>query len=1186
MNKVLVIKYFAARLTRRVPIGAWTCGLSLLIGSSAAGQPADETVTFEGLSDGELVQHQYADRGVFFVSGQGQLLPVIVRIPNPNPWFAPNHVANFGVGGGEFYTPSAKGVFTTSRQRVGLAVGYLGYAEPGNETAQITLRAFNAQGQLLAQTGPVTVHAGRGVSTPLQVESAQRDIAAFEVRGQPSLDSNKPLAFDNLTFDVPPAPLPPDFGLSTELSVVLGQGGSVSVPISINRLNGSVGALQFSAAGLPGGVTAAFSPNPADGQQVFLTLTATEYVLPNGADPAAVTIKASPLDANAGMAERTVPLLVFLRANYTLTIEGADTVEVGPCLANQVTVRVTRDHTFQGAVTLAVTRLPPLVEANFQPPLVDFQNGNLMNTSVLRFAVAPGANFQDAWVVVEASSGNLLPTRAVVKLVQANGEIVSFRPNRGEAPYALRPGTEVSLAGRGFCPGAVVRFGNTDALATPTFVSPDGTELRVRVPRLATDGPLVLLKPDGSQLVSAESFQVRSFRNTLAYAFVNSADFQSAVGGYGFNEVQELFGYDQTHVAFPNPLCPWICPDIVVEDPFAHLLASIASEVLDQGQCQGFALSSQRLLHGDRTLTDFPFQANAAEPTLWNLQGPEDLGGPSAALSHFIHLEHLAQLGAEYLHHWLTTAAWNLTQANSRTIYQDLIEALNAGEYPMLAIRDGISGHVVVAYDLEAIGFNEYLVHVYDPNLPFIAAENNLLGGLHRDREERSRIHVTANNRWSKWHNDRFWSGSFDTLVIVRYQDVPLRPSLPTSLKGLTTLIFGGAVQTTQLADDAGRTWLGADGHLNLEPATRLPEATQFAPLAGPAVGGAQIVLLGAEGTYTHTVRGTGAGSYSTTLLGFHYVARLLDVPVHLDLHDTVRWDTDRPGIQFVAETTGKPLTLEVTVRAPDGAVRTARLTTTSSSGDLNTLAFYDSERAQATYRHGGPATSCSLTLTQADAWGTTRAFTASPLYVDAGGTIDIAPADWTDLATGVVTLTYTDGAGHQREEVYGGAGPAELPSIRSQPHSHTVDEAADATFAVRATGTTPLAYQWQFNDTDLAGATDPTLALTQVTAAHAGAYRVRVSNSAGWVMSDPATLFVRAAPVEVIRIEVQRLGTGLELAFEAVPGRRYVVECSEHLTAGSWRVLQEVPAVALAQQLAISDGLSEGVRFYRVLAR
>jgi len=54
----------------------------------------------------------------------------------------------------------------------------------------------------------------------------------------------------------------------------------------------------------------------------------------------------------------------------------------------------------------------------------------------------------------------------------------------------------------------------------------------------------------------------------------------------------------------------------------------------------------------------------------------------------------------------------------------------------------------------------------------------------------------------------------------------------------------------------------------------------------------------------------------------------------------------------------------------------------------------------------------------------------------------------------------------------------AVAPTITGQPAAATVVEGESASFAVTATGTAPLTYQWQRNGTTVAGATAATYAL------------------------------------------------------------------------------------------------------------
>jgi hypothetical protein len=82
-------------------------------------------------------------------------------------------------------------------------------------------------------------------------------------------------------------------------------------------------------------------------------------------------------------------------------------------------------------------------------------------------------------------------------------------------------------------------------------------------------------------------------------------------------------------------------------------------------------------------------------------------------------------------------------------------------------------------------------------------------------------------------------------------------------------------------------------------------------------------------------------------------------------------------------------------------------------------------------------------------------------------------------------------------------------PIILSQPQSTTNIAGQNAAFAVSASGTLPLFYQWRFNGSDISGATDSTYSRVNVQTNDAGAYSVTITNSVGTTNSAPATLTV-----------------------------------------------------------------------------
>ena len=86
-------------------------------------------------------------------------------------------------------------------------------------------------------------------------------------------------------------------------------------------------------------------------------------------------------------------------------------------------------------------------------------------------------------------------------------------------------------------------------------------------------------------------------------------------------------------------------------------------------------------------------------------------------------------------------------------------------------------------------------------------------------------------------------------------------------------------------------------------------------------------------------------------------------------------------------------------------------------------------------------------------------------------------------------------------------------PSITNQPVSQSVVVSSNVTFTAGVTGTPPLSYQWQFNGTNLAGATTSFYSITNAQATNAGNYTLAVTNNYGAVTSAVAVLTVNFPP-------------------------------------------------------------------------
>ena len=82
--------------------------------------------------------------------------------------------------------------------------------------------------------------------------------------------------------------------------------------------------------------------------------------------------------------------------------------------------------------------------------------------------------------------------------------------------------------------------------------------------------------------------------------------------------------------------------------------------------------------------------------------------------------------------------------------------------------------------------------------------------------------------------------------------------------------------------------------------------------------------------------------------------------------------------------------------------------------------------------------------------------------------------------------------------------------AISSQPKSQSVQEIAKVSFSVTASGLAPLAYQWQFQGTNLALATNSSLVISNVQRSQAGVFSVMMTNQYGSGISSNTYLTVQ----------------------------------------------------------------------------
>jgi alpha-tubulin suppressor-like RCC1 family protein len=118
------------------------------------------------------------------------------------------------------------------------------------------------------------------------------------------------------------------------------------------------------------------------------------------------------------------------------------------------------------------------------------------------------------------------------------------------------------------------------------------------------------------------------------------------------------------------------------------------------------------------------------------------------------------------------------------------------------------------------------------------------------------------------------------------------------------------------------------------------------------------------------------------------------------------------------------------------------------------------------------------------------------------------------DLPPSGLTNVVAVGAGYYHSLALVSDSSFGAPSIISQPTNQTVVVGGTANFNVTASGTPPLSCQWAFNGTNIAGATNTTLTLTNVQLSQAGNYAVLVTNLYGFILSSNAVLMVNLSPL------------------------------------------------------------------------
>jgi hypothetical protein len=605
--------------------------------------------------------------------------------------------------------------------------------------------------------------------------------------------------------------------------VTLTNGTSETISVTIHRDPAFTGPIDLSVGGaLPADVHWSASPadpsNPAVETRT-LSLTADTSLAAN--EVATVSVHAE----SGSLPTVDLPMTLRVTAGRITDVAGVFTPDGAPRpeLVPGMTITI-EGQGFASGDQVLFTAAPGHPQLAVAPSSAAVDGTSL--TVVVPSQIASGT------VAVTTPAGALFVSPAVYDVTP--GAVTTVDPLVGTAPQELQPGSTITVTGYGLVPGSLVQFGAFPlSRATPTFIDPSGTLLRVQVPSDAADGPLTIVKPDGTTFASADSVHIFSYNS------LDSFNFHNFTFSVSFPLVANAFG-DQCYVNIGPFATPIPSPDALA---FTALCAQAGFG--NNGACFGMSVMSDQLAQNPDQITGFYGLPAGQAPLVNNLQA-------NGNLISAIEQKHLLQWSAEMLKY--------SNNAHDNASVSALVRALLAKEdEPIITLRYQNEGHALVCYDVQPTATG-YDLCVYDPNRPFVTGEQTDGGGRWL-MDLWDRIHVTGDS-WNFVNADSSWNGTLTDLNVIPFSALPENPSLPDDGPGLFTLIFGSNAANAPVAfvDDAGV--LNVNGF-------RLDATTPAViGLGATAAGGTQVTADGQVFSYAPgTVKavtiygGTGSGT-------------------------------------------------------------------------------------------------------------------------------------------------------------------------------------------------------------------------------------------------------------------------------------------------------------------------------------
>lgn len=217
---------------------------------------------------------------------------------------------------------------------------------PGGGLEGVTLTVYNAHGTALAKR---TATVGSDATTLMAITTTTEEIAYFAVQGPIAISTA--IEIDDLSFEVPSVPPPPQIGVEALPYVSGAQTQTVSVPVSVQRFNGANSPVNLAVTGLPSGVTLTGGSVIAAGSDT----TNLTFAIAADAPAGSATYRITATSAGVSEAATATGSFSVLQA-LGLTLGAGDqtqqTITLGPCSNGLVTITGLQEIGGAGTLTL------------------------------------------------------------------------------------------------------------------------------------------------------------------------------------------------------------------------------------------------------------------------------------------------------------------------------------------------------------------------------------------------------------------------------------------------------------------------------------------------------------------------------------------------------------------------------------------------------------------------------------------------------------------------------------------------------------------------------------------------------------------------------------------------------------------------------------------------------------------